>query len=70
MAGRGAGLLGLAAQLLIHAQALGQKDAPFVSLIFDQFDFKTSAAQQFGVLGDADERRRCHPVPQKLFVRA
>ena len=48
--GRGAGLLGLPAQLLIHAQALSKKDAPFVRLILDRFDFKTGPAQQFGVL--------------------
>jgi hypothetical protein len=40
-----AGLLGLAAQFFIHAQTLGQKGAPFVGLIFDRFDFKTSAAR-------------------------
>jgi hypothetical protein len=45
VAGRGAGLLGLAAQFLIHAQTLGQKGASFVGLIFDRFDFKTSAAR-------------------------
>jgi hypothetical protein len=40
-----AGLLGVAAQFFIHAQTLGQKGAPFVGLIFDRFDFKTSAAR-------------------------
>jgi hypothetical protein len=51
VAGRGAGLLGLAAELLIHAQAFRKKDAPFVGLIFDRFDFKTGAVMSLSGQG-------------------
>jgi hypothetical protein len=69
VASRCAGLLGLAAQLLIHAQALGENDSPFVRLVFNRLNLKTGATQQCGVLVDIDQGCGRHAIPQKLFVR-
>ena len=69
VASRCAGLLGLAAQLLVHTQALGENNAPSVRLVFYRFNFKTSAAQQFHVSIDIDQGCRRHSIPKKLFVR-
>src|SRR6516162_7167784 len=69
MAGRRAGLLGLTAQPLVHAQALCEDDAPRIRLVFDRLDRKAGAAQKFGMLVDADKGCGSHAVPQELSLR-